>query len=45
MLVKQLYLGVIRYIYFSKTIGKGTFGKVKKAIHKKTGEPVAIKIL
>jgi 5'-AMP-activated protein kinase catalytic alpha subunit len=28
-----------------KTIGKGTFGKVKKAIHKYSGEPVAIKIL
>ena len=28
-----------------KTIGKGTFGKVKKAIHRHTGEPVAIKIL
>jgi hypothetical protein len=28
-----------------KTIGRGTFGKVKKAIHKVTGEPVAIKIL
>ena len=29
----------------SKTIGRGTFGKVKKALHKRTGEPVAIKIL
>lgn len=28
-----------------KTIGKGTFGKVKKAVHRHTGEPVAIKIL
>jgi serine/threonine protein kinase len=28
-----------------KTIGEGTFGKVKKGIHKLTGVPVAIKIL
>lgn len=28
-----------------KTIGEGTFGKVKKGIHKLTGLPVAIKIL
>lgn len=29
----------------SKTIGEGTFGKVKLGIHKMTGEKVAIKIL
>ena len=28
-----------------KTIGEGTFGKVKLGIHKMTGEKVAIKIL
>jgi serine/threonine protein kinase len=28
-----------------KTIGRGTFGKVKKAIHQLTQEPVAIKVL
>ena len=30
---------------FIKTIGEGTFGKVKLALHKPTREPVAIKIL
>ena len=30
---------------FVKTIGEGTFGKVKLAIHKLTEEQVAIKIL
>ena len=29
----------------SKTIGKGTFGKVKLGIHNLTGEKVAVKIL
>ena len=28
-----------------KTIGKGTFGKVKLGVHKQTQEKVAIKIL
>ena len=28
-----------------KTIGEGTFGKVKAALHKPTGQQVAIKIL
>jgi 5'-AMP-activated protein kinase catalytic alpha subunit len=28
-----------------KTIGEGTFGKVKSAIHKPTNQQVAIKIL
>ena len=30
---------------FRATIGRGTFGKVKKATHIPTNEPVAIKIL
>ena len=29
----------------SKTIGKGTFGKVKLGVHNLTGEKVAVKIL
>lgn len=34
------------FVYFlGKSIGKGTFGKVKKGIHVKTNEKVAIKIL
>jgi len=28
-----------------RTIGKGSFGKVKEALHVKTGEKIAIKIL
>lgn len=28
-----------------KTIGEGTFGKVKEGVHNHTGEKVAIKIL
>lgn len=31
--------------FLGKSIGKGTFGKVKKGIHVKTNEKVAIKIL
>jgi serine/threonine protein kinase len=32
-------------IIVGKTIGEGTFGKVKSSIHKLTNENVAIKIL
>lgn len=32
-------------IELEKTLGKGTFGKVKMGIHIPTGEKVAIKIL
>jgi 5'-AMP-activated protein kinase catalytic alpha subunit len=28
-----------------RTLGRGTFGKVKEGIHKPTGEKVAIKII
>ena len=31
--------------YLGKTIGQGTFGKVKIAIHKQTNQSVASKIL
>ena len=31
--------------YIEKTLGQGTFGKVKLAIHDYTGQKVAIKIL
>ena len=33
------------YNYLDKTLGEGTFGKVKLAMHILTGEKVAIKIL
>ena len=32
-------------LILDKTLGKGTFGKVKLGIHVPTGEKVAIKIL
>ena len=32
-------------MYLGKTIGEGTFGKVKAAVHKTTQQQVAIKIL
>ncbi len=36
---------VIGNYSFGKTLGKGTFGKVKEAIHLPTGEKVAVKIV
>lgn len=32
-------------LQFERTIGSGTFGKVRRAIHLPTGKPVAVKIL
>lgn len=38
-------LGPLSHISNFKTIGEGTFGKVKEGIHNNTGMKVAIKIL
>ena len=35
----------VGHYILDKTIGKGTFGKVKLGIHELTGERVAVKIL
>jgi serine/threonine protein kinase len=35
----------VGHYVLSKTIGKGTFGKVKLGSHNLTGEKVAVKIL
>ena len=35
----------VGHYLLSKTIGKGTFGKVKLGTHNLTGEKVAVKIL
>jgi 5'-AMP-activated protein kinase catalytic alpha subunit len=32
-------------MYKEKTLGQGTFGKVKLAIHERTGQKVAVKVL
>ena len=36
---------VVAHYELGDTIGSGSFGKVKKAKHKKTGHEVAVKIL
>ena len=36
---------VVAHYELGDTIGSGSFGKVKKAKHKKTGHAVAVKIL
>jgi 5'-AMP-activated protein kinase catalytic alpha subunit len=41
----ELLLHRVLRLLARRTIGRGTFGKVKKAIHIHTQEPVAIKIL
>lgn len=41
----NIYLVTIFIISKGKTLGEGTFGKVKLATHILTGEKVAIKIL
>ena len=38
-------MSIIGNYKIEKTIGQGTFGKVKLAVHLLTGEKVAIKIL
>ena len=35
----------LTFLLTGKTIGSGTFGKVREGIHQLTGEKVAIKIL
>lgn len=39
------YLIGNKCVILGKTIGEGTFGKVKSALHKPTNQNVAIKIL
>ena len=38
-------MSIIGNYKIEKTIGQGTFGKVKLAVHQLTGEKVAVKIL
>ena len=44
VIIYQVYIMNINY-YQGKTLGEGTFGKVKQGNHILTGEKVAIKIL
>jgi serine/threonine protein kinase len=39
--ISHLYLNH----HLEKTLGQGTFGKVKLAIHERTGQKVAVKVL
>ena len=39
------YTSMFEYYDIGKTLGKGKFGLVKSAIHKKTGKSVAVKVL
>ena len=43
--MKKAKAKLIGLYLMGKTLGQGTFGKVKEAIHILTGEKVAIKIL
>lgn len=38
-------MSIVGNYKIEKTIGQGTFGKVKLAVHQLTGEKVAVKIL
>ena len=39
------YSNMFDYYEIKETLGKGKFGLVKSAIHKKTGKQVAVKIM
>ena len=39
------YTSMFEYYDIGKTLGKGKFGLVKSAVHKKTGKSVAVKVL
>ena len=39
------YANMFDYYQINNTLGKGKFGLVKSAIHKKTGKTVAVKVM
>jgi hypothetical protein len=41
----KFYMEQLGNLKFERTIGSGTFGKVRRAIHLPTGKPVAVKVL